>query len=65
MVIHYKKNDLLYKDITCLWHSHAHLFLVVLFLLGLCLRVGFFVLLFLSGLGFIPSSVLVAFSVLF
>ena len=52
-MIHRKKNDLLYKDITCLCHSLARLWV-------LCL-----VLLFLLGLGFAPSSVLDVSSVLF
>ena len=42
-MIHRKKNDLLYKDITCLCHSFNRLwahFLVSLFLLGLCLRLA-------------------------
>ena len=37
-MIRHKKNDLLYKDITCLYHSHAQLWvlcLVVLFMLVL------------------------------
>ena len=52
-MIHCKKNDLLYEDITCLCHSLARLWV-------LCL-----VLLFLLGLGFAPSSVLDVSSVLF
>jgi len=52
-VIHRKKNDLLYKDITCLCQSLTRLWV-------LCL-----VVLFLLGLGFAPSSVLDVSSVLF
>ena len=52
-VIHRKKNDLLYKDATCLCHSFSRLW--VLFLVGL----------FLLALSLAPSSVLGAFSVLF
>ena len=52
-MIHRKKNDLLYKDITCLCHSLARFWV-------LCL-----VFLFLLGLGFTPSSVVGVFSVLF
>ena len=51
-LIHCKKKDLLYKDITCLCHSLARLWV-------LCL-----VHLFLLGLGFAPSSVLDVSSVL-
>ena len=52
-MIHRKKNDLLYKDITCLCHSLAWLWV-------LCL-----VVLFLLGLGFAPLSVVGFSSVLF
>ncbi len=52
-MIHRKKNDLLYKDITCLCHNLARIWAI------------FFVVLFLLGQGFAPSSILVAFSVLF
>ena len=52
-MIHRKKNDLLYKDITCLCQSLTRLWV-------LCL-----VVLFLLGLGFAPSSVLDVSSVLF
>ena len=52
-MIHRKKNDLLYKAITCLCHSLARLWV-------LCLMV-----LFLLGLGFSPSYVLGVSSVWF
>ena len=53
MVIHHKKNNLLYKDIACLCHSLARLWVL------------FSVVLFLLGLGFVPSSVLGVSSILF
>ena len=52
-MIHRKKNDLLYKDITCQCYSLAQLWVL------------FLVVLFLLGLGFTRSSVLGVSSVSF